>query len=82
MLRATGELGLDLSRSVVVGDQWSDVALAGAVSVPALLVETGYGAGQLVAPRDGLVADAVVANLMEAASWIVRELPRPGGHAA
>ncbi len=76
--RATVELDLDLSRSVVVGDKWSDIALGRAVSVRALLVKTGYGAGQLAVPRDGLAADAVVANLMEAASWIVRELPRPG----
>ena len=75
--RATVELDLDLSRSVVVGDKWSDIALGRAVSVRGLLVETGYGAGQLAAPREGLEADAVVANLMEAASWIVRELPRP-----
>lgn len=79
VLRATGELDLDLSRSVVVGDKWSDIGLARAVSVRALLVETGYGASQLASPRDGLTPDAVVANLMEAASWIVRELPRPAG---
>ena len=75
--RARDELDLDLSRSVVVGDKWSDIALARAVSLRGLLVETGYGAGQLAMPREGLEADAVVANLMEAASWIVRELPRP-----
>lgn len=79
VLRATGELDLDLSRSVVVGDKWSDIGLARAVSVRALLVETGYGTSQLASPRDGLTPDAVVANLMEAASWIVRELPRPAG---
>ena len=80
--RARDELDLDLSRSVVVGDKWSDIALARAVSLRGLLVETGYGAGQLAMPREGLEADAVVANLMEAASWIVRELPRPAttGH--
>ena len=78
--RARDELDLDLSRSVVVGDKWSDIALARAVSLRGLLVETGYGAGQLAMPREGLEADAVVANLMEAASWIVRELPRPGAH--
>ena len=75
--RARDDLDLDLSRSVVVGDKWSDIALARAVSLRGLLVETGYGAGQLAMPREGLEADAVVANLMEAASWIVRELPRP-----
>ena len=62
---------------MVVGDKWSDIALARAVSLRGLLVKTGYGAGQLAAPREGLEADAVVANLTEAASWIVRELPRP-----
>lgn len=71
--RAAAELGLDLSRSAVVGDRWSDIGLARALGAAGLLVRTGAGAGEAAQPVDGLAADAVVGNLMEAASWILRE---------
>ena len=57
--RAARELGLDLPRSVVVGDKWSDVALARAAGTRAVLVRTGYGRSQEQAPPPGLRADAV-----------------------
>ncbi len=44
-------LDLDLSRSVVVGDRWSDVGLARAVGATAILVETGVGAARGRAAR-------------------------------
>ena len=37
----------------------------------AMLVRTGYGAEEEARPSDGLAADAVVNNLIEAASWIL-----------
>lgn len=42
-LQAAAELGLDLSRSWVVGDKGSDVGLADAVGARAILVTTGHG---------------------------------------
>ena len=75
--RAVRELDLDLGRSVVVGDKWSDVALARHTGMRGLLVRTGYGATQAAAPREGLAADAVVSDLMAAVGWILREMPRP-----
>jgi D-glycero-D-manno-heptose 1,7-bisphosphate phosphatase len=69
---AAAELGLDLARSVVVGDRWSDVAAARAVGAAGLLVRTGAGAREEQTPVDGLVADAVLPSLAEAVSWILR----------
>ena len=66
-------LRLDLERSVVVGDKWSDVALARAVGARGVLVRTGYGRSQEQAPAADLRPDAVVDTLMDAASRI------PGG---
>jgi D-glycero-D-manno-heptose 1,7-bisphosphate phosphatase len=43
LLRAAEELGLDLARSVLVGDKLSDLE-AGSVCASAILVRTGYGA--------------------------------------
>ena len=79
VLQAARDLDLDLSRSVAVGDKWSDVALARNTGMRGLLVRTGYGATQEAAPRDGLAADAVLPDLMAAVAWILREMPRPGG---
>ena len=73
LTRAADALGLDLARSVVVGDRWSDVAVARAVGAAGVLVRTGVGAREARTPPDGLVADAIVPSLAEAASWILRE---------
>jgi D-glycero-D-manno-heptose 1,7-bisphosphate phosphatase len=70
--RAAAALDLDLARSVVVGDRWSDIGLARAIGVPGLLVETGAGLRQARRPVDGLRPDAIVPTLAEAASWILR----------
>jgi D-glycero-D-manno-heptose 1,7-bisphosphate phosphatase len=69
--RAARDLGLDPSRSFVVGDTWSDVALARTVGARGILVRTGVGAAQEARPKDGLAADAIVDNLAAAASWIL-----------
>jgi D-glycero-D-manno-heptose 1,7-bisphosphate phosphatase len=72
--RAVGELGIDPSRSFAVGDRWLDVALARAVGARGILVRTGYGRGEESRPQNGLAADAIVDNLVEAAGWILRSL--------
>ena len=70
--RAAGELGLDLARSVVIGDKWSDVQAARAAGAGAVLVRTGYGRSQEGTPPAGLRPDTVADTLMDAASWILR----------
>jgi D-glycero-D-manno-heptose 1,7-bisphosphate phosphatase len=75
--QAAAELTLDLSRSVVVGDRWTDIRLARAAGTAAILVETGYGASQAASPAPGETADAVASNLLEAAGWILGHLPHP-----
>ena len=69
LLRAAAELGLDLSRSWMVGDMLSDL-LAGrnAGCRGSILVRTGYGS-RLESPGDA--ADHVAADLREAAAWIL-----------
>lgn len=43
LLQAAGELNIDLSRSVLVGDKLSDLQAARSVGCRAFLVRTGYG---------------------------------------
>ena len=73
--RAVEEFGIDPARSFTVGDRWLDVALARAVGAKGVLVRTGYGSTEELKPQSGLTADAVVNNLAEAASWILRHAP-------
>ncbi len=73
--RAVAELGVDPHRSVTVGDRWLDVALAREIGAKGVLVRTGYGAIEEHRAPDGLAADSVVNNLVEAVSWILLNLP-------
>lgn len=69
--RAAREFGIDPSKSFTVGDRWVDIGLARACGGRGVLVRTGYGAGEEHKPPDGLAPDAVVDNLIAAASWIL-----------
>jgi D-glycero-D-manno-heptose 1,7-bisphosphate phosphatase len=70
--RAVREFGVNPARSFTVGDRWLDVALARTIGAQSVLVRTGYGAIEENRPPDGLSADAVVNNLIEAAGWILK----------
>ena len=70
--RAVRELGVNPARSFTVGDRWLDIALARTIGAQGLLVRTGYGLTEENRPPEGLAADAVVDNLVQAAGWILR----------
>lgn len=70
-LRAARDLGLDLRRSYVVGDRWLDMGLAAAVGATGILVKTGYGTTELLAPAPPATAAHVAEDLAEAVSWIL-----------
>jgi D-glycero-D-manno-heptose 1,7-bisphosphate phosphatase len=70
--RAVADLGLDPTRSFVVGDKWSDVQLARAAGARAILVRTGSGAVEERRPPPDVTADAIVDNLAAAASVILK----------
>jgi D-glycero-D-manno-heptose 1,7-bisphosphate phosphatase len=66
MLReAARRWGLDLGRSFLVGDRWSDVAAGQAAGCRAVLVETPHSG------RDRCRPDYVAAGLPGAADWIL-----------
>jgi D-glycero-D-manno-heptose 1,7-bisphosphate phosphatase len=71
--QAASDLDIDLVRSYVIGDRWLDVQLAHNVGARGILVRTGYGATEERHPPDGVAADAVVENLIDAVSLILRE---------
>ena len=72
--RAAAELGLDLSRVVMVGDQRRDVDLARKIGARSVLVTTGPTSLESLASLsgDGLAPDYVAAGLVEAVDWILQ----------
>ena len=69
--QAVTDLGIDPTRSYVVGDKWSDVALARRVGATGILVQTGYGATQ--AARPDRPHDAIVTADLMAATVLILE---------
>jgi D-glycero-D-manno-heptose 1,7-bisphosphate phosphatase len=70
--QAAAELGLDLSRSFMVGDRPIDVASGHAAGVRSVLVRSGHSSGGSDAPPGLREPDAILNNLMEAVGWILR----------
>ena len=75
--RAAADLGLDPTRSYVVGDKWSDIALARHVGATGILVRTGYGVTQEARP-DRPSDSLVVEDLMAATVRILRSSTQAG----
>lgn len=79
--QAATELGLDLTRCVVIGDVGStDMLAAAAVGARRILVETGWGAQSLDKYRhlwyDQAAPDYIAKDLLDAAKWLVSTIKR------
>ena len=73
VLRAAKDLGLDLSRSFMVGDSARDVQAALAAGVTPVLVMTGYGRGEWEHQRGRFPTPPahVADDLLDAVRWIL-----------
>jgi D-glycero-D-manno-heptose 1,7-bisphosphate phosphatase len=81
MVRQAAErLGIDPSRSFVVGDKLADLGLAEQVGARGILVRTGNGE-EVVRSHGGRVPGAacVAADLMAATAWVLAEARSSGG---
>ena len=65
--QAAADLGLDITRSFVVGDKTVDLELARQAGMPGILVLTGYG-GRIDQPT---AAEHVAPDINEACRWII-----------
>jgi D-glycero-D-manno-heptose 1,7-bisphosphate phosphatase len=74
LLLAAQELGLDLSRSFVVGDRWSDLKTAFGCGATPVLVLSGYGLGDLqyIGPSQEVQPAFVAHDLRDAVQWILK----------
>ncbi len=75
--QAARDLGLDLPRSFMVGDRWSDLRCGAAVGARTVLVRTGYGRGEelYIGPQESLRPDYVAEDLGTAVDWIATCFP-------
>jgi len=73
LLQAAKELSLDLKRSWMIGDAWSDVQAGQTAGVRgAIIVKTGRGAEQLLLPRPNDTDDPLVCDdLTQALEFIL-----------
>ncbi len=65
------------SRSVIIGDRYSDVEAGKQMHLTAILVRTGYGANEYALYRTDtarIQPDFVAADLLEAARWVENRL--------
>lgn len=68
---AVRDLGVDPTRSWVIGDKWLDVQLGHAVGARSILVRTGWGSEQEQQRPAGQQVEAICDNLMHAVSVIL-----------
>jgi D-glycero-D-manno-heptose 1,7-bisphosphate phosphatase len=78
---AAAEYGLDLTRSVMVGDKPSDVAAGQAAGAAGVLVLTGYGRGEWEYLRHEWTVkpDHVAEDLLDAVEWALGRLAAEKG---
>lgn len=74
LLRAAGELHLDLARSTMIGDKPSDLVPGRTVGASTVLVLTGYGRGEWEYRRAHFETepDHVAADLLDAVEWALK----------
>lgn len=71
--QAAIDLHLDLQRSFVVGDRWSDLRCGAAVGATTILVLTGYGRGDAcyIGPGQAVQPAHMAEDLEDAVRWIL-----------
>lgn len=71
--RAVKELAIDINRSYMVGDKWSDIELGQRAGVHAVLVMSGFAADDPGNERPDRVKDPdfLAHSLAEAVEWII-----------
>lgn len=77
--RAVADLGLDLSRAYVVGDQRRDIDLARRIGAKGILVTTGPTSTQALEElrQEGAAPDYVATDLGQAVTWLFGDAEQP-----
>ena len=78
VLDAARDLGIDITRSWVIGDKWMDVQLGQRVGGRAILVRTGWGRLEEAARPPGQTVEAVCDTLAGAVAVVLEQDSPPG----
>lgn len=79
LTRAASELSIDLERSFMIGDKWTDIEAANKAGCTSIMVRTGQGEEEW-AKRNGATVDYRAADIYEAAEWICNVAKTEGGY--
>lgn len=71
---AADHLGIDIARSVVIGDDLSDVLAAGELGCPSCLVLTGWGERVIRERGADRMAEYVATDVLGAAQWVISRI--------
>ena len=76
LYKATDEHNIDLSRSFMIGDKYTDVELGQRIGVKGVMVMTGYGIGEYEYQRQNWpqMPDKIAENLLTAVDWIISQV--------
>ncbi len=74
--QAALDLDLDLTKSFMVGDRWSDLKCGVKAGATSILVLTGYGRGdqQYIGPQQEIEPAMVAEDLNAAVDWIIEQM--------
>jgi len=73
IFKAALELGIDIKKSIVVGDKSTDVGLGRHLGLKAILVKTGFGKSEINKLNGkALKPDFIAEDLLEASTWILK----------
>lgn len=75
LLKAAEELAININKSVVIGDKYTDVLTAHRLGLPGILVRTGFGEEQIdkYSSHWNQPPDYIADNLRDAVNWIYRK---------
>ncbi len=73
--KAAQELNIDLSRSYVIGDKYTEIVLGNNAGARSVLVLTGYGRGEYELFKNTWdhQPDFIAEDLLEAVQWIINQ---------
>jgi D-glycero-D-manno-heptose 1,7-bisphosphate phosphatase len=76
--RAARDLGIDVIKSYVVGDKWSDVELGQRAGAHSILVRSGFAPDDPGNIRPARVSDPdfIAGTLLDAAEWIIQRVSK------
>ncbi len=82
LLQAQQDLGVDLTKSYMIGDKISDIEVAHRVGAKGIFVLTGYGLGGYEYEQDRWTVqpDQVCADLLAAVHWILQDIAADRTH--